>query len=347
MVTRRPDHGAVTPPSRAACRDRWRCRRRCRHAVACLPSPVCATAERRCNSPQPGDCAYPGRAVRSACHIGRAGVSRECRQFRSRRAVLRTAHGEARRVCGALHSRRRETSPGRHQYDGIRSARGRRVRPVDLRRYPLMDTSIHARALLVCLRISTWSARKYDRPLSAKVNAQHAASSDASRVNKLLLPGDAKAYKAMIGVAGSIRTQHYANTLSWSDEGWRLLPTANYTAYTTWLRERQREFDAALHEFATDYPAMRAHAARLLNGMYRDEDYPSVQDIRSKFSLSVGYAPVPAQGDIRVDLGSDQIAIIETAIADRLQQATADAMRDAWTRLHDVVSKIAERLSQP
>lgn len=210
-----------------------------------------------------------------------------------------------------------------------------------------MDTNIHARALLVWLRISTWSARKYDKPLSAKVNQQHNASSDASRVNKLLLPGDASAYKTLISLATTIRAEHYTNTLAWSDEGYRLLPTANYANYTAWLRDRTRQFDDALNEFAREYPALRTEAAIRLNGLYRDSDYPAVQDLRAKFSLGVDYSPVPAQGDIRVDLGADQIAIIETAIGDRLQRATAEAMRDAWSRLHDVVTKMAERLSNP
>lgn len=208
-------------------------------------------------------------------------------------------------------------------------------------------TSIHSRALLVWLRISTWSARRYDKKVSAEVNATHNASADAGRYNKMLLPGDAKAYKQLTALAGSIRAQHYANTLAWSDEGWRLLPTANYTQYTTWLRDRQREFSIALNEFSTDYPALRAQAARLLNGLYRDEDYPDVHDLRSRFSLGVEYEPVPAQGDLRVDLGADQIAIIEQAIGARTDRAVADAMKDAWSRLHEVVSKIAERLAQP
>jgi hypothetical protein len=209
------------------------------------------------------------------------------------------------------------------------------------------QTSIHSRALLVWLRISTWSARRYDKKVSAEVNARHNASDDAGRYNKMLLPGDATAYKQLTALAGSIRAQHYAHTLAWSDEGWRLLPTANYANYTQWLRDRQREFTNALNVFASDYPALRAQAARLLNGLYRDEDYPDTQDLRSRFALSAEFEPVPAHGDLRVDLGADQIAIIESAIADRTTRAVHDAMRDAWTRLHDVVAKIADRLSQP
>ena len=212
---------------------------------------------------------------------------------------------------------------------------------------PTNATGIHARALLVWLRISTWSARRYDRDISAEVNQRHNASNDASRVNKLLLPGDAKAYKSMIAIAGAIRTQHYANTLAWSDEGWRLLPTANYATYTGWLRKQMIAFEHALDEFAADYPGLRAQAAILLNGMYKDSDYPAVSEIRSKFALAVDYQPVPAQGDVRVDLDAQQVSLIESAIADRLERATADAMRDAWSRLHDCVSKAAERLAQP
>ena len=208
-------------------------------------------------------------------------------------------------------------------------------------------TGIHARALLVWLRLSTWSARKYDKGVSLQVNAAHNAASDAGRYNKLLLPGDARAYKQLTALASAIRLQHYSNTLAWSDEGWRLLPTANYTQYTQWLRDRTREFHAALNDFAADYPAMRAQAARLLSGLYKDEDYPDVTDLRERFAITVNYQPVPAQGDLRVDLGSDQIAIIETQIAAQTDRAVAGAMQDAWTRLHDVVSKIAERLAQP
>lgn len=208
-------------------------------------------------------------------------------------------------------------------------------------------TQIHSRALLVWLHISTWSARKYDKNVTRDVIARANASSDAGRWNKMLLPGDAKAYKTLLSLATSIRAQHYANTLAWSDEGWRILPTANYATYTKWLRDRQREFGDALNEFAAEYPALCVQAERLLNGQWNASDYPSAQDLKSRFALSVSYEPVPATGDIRVDLGADQIAIIEATIADRQQRAMQDAMRDAWSRLHDVVTKIAERLSQP
>ena len=91
-------------------------------------------------------------------------------------------------------------------------------------------TEIHARALLVWLTISTWSARKYDRRVSQSVNQQFHVHSDAGRYNKYLLPVDAGSYKTLIALASAIRVEHYTHTLAWSDEGWRLLPSEEINA---------------------------------------------------------------------------------------------------------------------
>lgn len=209
------------------------------------------------------------------------------------------------------------------------------------------DTQIHTRALLASLSISTWSARKYDKQITSKVHADYSATSDAGRYNKSLLPGDAKAYKELLSLVSSIRVQHYAHTLAWSDEGWRLLPTDNYTTYTEWFRRQRDAFETALNAFIADYPTLRQNAKLRLNGMYRDEDYPDTLDMRAKFAIGVEYSPIPTSGDIRCNLASDQVAAIETAISNRVESATALAMQDAWTRLHTCVLHIAERLSDP
>ena len=210
-----------------------------------------------------------------------------------------------------------------------------------------VDTSICNKAVLVSLSVSTWTARKYSKEITAKVNADHGASGDAGRYNKSLLPGDAESYKALMRVAGYARTNHYSQSLAWSDEGWRLLPTANYQDYTDRLRGLTSEFETALEDFLLDYPALVNQSRGRLNGMFRDSDYPDVHDLRAKFSIGVEFSPVPTSGDFRLDLAGSTIEAIEKSVVDRVERATAGAVKDSWDRLKDCVLHIHSRLSDP
>lgn len=206
---------------------------------------------------------------------------------------------------------------------------------------------IHSRAMLTSLRISTWTARKYDKKISKEVSDNHNAVADAGRYNKMLIPGDALSYKAIMQLTGTIRTEYYKHTLAWSDEGWRLLPTANYMQYTGFIRESKSKFESLRRDFIEKYPALRDAARIRLNGMYKDEDYPLASQIESKFGFHMGFAPLPAQGDFRVDLPQEEIRRIEAEMGSKVQDATAEAMADCWKRLYDCVSHVHERLADP
>lgn len=208
-----------------------------------------------------------------------------------------------------------------------------------------MTPSNFQRAILANLSISSWSARKYDKKVTAETNHAHGAASDAGRYNKMLLPADASSYKALTSHIAATRVLHYAETLAWSDDGWRLLPVANYQKYTDKLRTAKHEYDSLLLDFLSDYPSLQQAARIKLNGMYRDEDYPS--DVAGKYGFGIEYSPVPSGGDFRVELSQSEIDIIATRTESRVSDAFKDAHRDAVKRLYDCVARIHERLAQP
>jgi hypothetical protein len=206
------------------------------------------------------------------------------------------------------------------------------------------DTLI-SRAMLASLRISSWSARKYDKRITAETNAALGASSDAGRYNKMLLPGDASSYKALTSHIAGVRVLHYAQTLAWSDDGWRMLPVANYQRYTDKLRDAKHVYDSLLADFIADYPALQINSKIALNGGWRAEDYPD--NIASKYSFAIEYSPVPSGGNFRVELSQAEIDVIATRTESRVKTAFEDAHRDAVKRLFECVSRIHERLAQP
>jgi hypothetical protein len=209
------------------------------------------------------------------------------------------------------------------------------------------EKRIHARAMLVRLSVSVWNGRRFDRKISEEVTREHGASEESGRWNKHLLGGRkaAPSHARTISSAGAMRVVFYAETLPWADEGWRLLPTSNYDVFVDRMRKARARFDADVETFLSDYPGLREKARALLNGMYREGDYPAEHELRSRYGVGIEFSPVPAEGDFRLDLPADQVADIERTTAARVERATADAMRSAWDRLRETVRKLRIRLA--
>lgn len=207
------------------------------------------------------------------------------------------------------------------------------------------DVSIVGAAMLVALNVSSWAARRYDRKVSEEVNEERGASKDAGRYNKHLFADAAPSHAAIVKAGKTARDVHYIETLPWTDDGWRILPSANFFQYSAAIRKQQDIFDEKLEEFLAEYPALVEKAKADLNGLWRAEDYPSVDEIRRKFSFEVKYRPVPAENDFRVDLPEEQLAEMKRSVRSGVAEATEAATRDLWKRLFEIVQRIYDRLS--
>lgn len=207
--------------------------------------------------------------------------------------------------------------------------------------------AIHSRGLLVYLSISTWTARRYDKKITNDVIDKLKASQDAGRWNKMLLPGEATDYKNLMALASNIRAAHYEKTLPWSEDGWRFVTSDDFMQYASWFAEVSPEFEQLADQFYRAYPSLKDQAKTLLNGSYKESDYPSASDMRKKFRLTVDYKPIPIESDIRVSLTDEQINMVQGSIRSQLEVATKTAMQDIWRRMHEVVKHMADKLSEP
>jgi len=208
-----------------------------------------------------------------------------------------------------------------------------------------MTHVISKKAMLARLSISVWSARRIDKTATAKVKEEYQTSNDAGRYNKALIATNA--LKKVQSAAGDARTFHYAQTLPWNDDGARILPAANFFAYSEGMRKHKAAFQAAVTEFLSEYPALVEDAKIRLNSLFVQSDYPSAENIVSKYSFETQVDPLPDASDFRVDLGDAEVSRIKAELDARSQQAQDAAMRDVWSRLHTAVSAMAERLSTP
>jgi hypothetical protein len=203
--------------------------------------------------------------------------------------------------------------------------------------------SISSAAMLVELNISTWTARKQDKRASEEVTSSNHADKHTARVNKDIL-GNCAELDAIRKFVANNRNLHYSMTMPWSDSGLRLLPTAQYFKYQQEMTAIRNEFERLTNIFLAVYDDAVIEAQLKLGNLFNRDDYPTTESIASKFAFRINYIPLPDAGDFRIDIGNEATAQLRAEYDEFYQNMLGTAMRDIWTRLHDSLKHVTERL---
>jgi hypothetical protein len=206
-------------------------------------------------------------------------------------------------------------------------------------------TSLADRSMTVALHLRMWKGQRIDRRVTNEVLNQRGAAADAGRFEKHLVP---PASLAAVNQAHSrARARHNSLTLPWGDEGVRILSSRAYFDYASAMQEEQVNCEDAHREFCREYPRLLAMAPmRLGTDLFSGADFPSETQIASKFGFELVTLPVPSAGDFRVELGADVEARIKQDIERTVTSRYADAQRDLWERLQDVLRHFVATMGQ-
>jgi hypothetical protein len=210
--------------------------------------------------------------------------------------------------------------------------------------HAIIASPLARKAVLVSVSISQWTARRLDRKVTDEVNAQHNATSNAGRYNKLLI--DPTRLKKIGEIVSKARGLHYTLTRPWQDEGARILPNQLFEKFANEFRQIKRDFEAAAEEFCDGYPAYIEERKRELGDLFKADDYPSVEDIRSKFKLDMSVMPLPDANDFRSDLDPDLVEDLRAEIAKSVDAATDGAQQATVKQLAEVVGHMAKKLRE-
>jgi hypothetical protein len=199
--------------------------------------------------------------------------------------------------------------------------------------------------MLVEFNASVWTARKLDKTTTDEVVAsKNAGAKDAARVNKHLLAGRTELDIIQQAVSRA-RQFVYDNTAPWSDSGLRLLPTVNFMKFTERMNDFEEEMEALVKSFVAIYPTLITAQALALGDMFKRDDYPTANEIMTKFSFRVNYMPVPSSGDFRVDVGNQAQAELKARLESLTQERIDSAMADVRERLSTHLKRMSDRLT--
>ena len=169
---------------------------------------------------------------------------------------------------------------------------------------PITEPSLSSRAMLASLSITMWSARKHDPEASEEIATRHGAQTDVGPYNKVLLPK--KALADLQKIVSEARDAHYFITLPWGDDGYRVLPGAVYMDHREKMRCLASRFYSAAELLYGQFAELVNQARQRLGGQFRQEDYPTLAELRSKYSFETKIMPLPDAGDFRVTLGDEE-----------------------------------------
>jgi len=204
--------------------------------------------------------------------------------------------------------------------------------------------SISSSALLVELNISVWPASKLDREITDKVNTDASAVKGASQTKKNLFAGTSLR-KDISDFAARVRLYHNKHTLPWADKGERMLPTALFMDYKQTMNGFEQTFNMMCQNFYIEYPRLVVEAPTNLGSMYKAEDYPELTDVKLKFGFRRAVKPVPEAGDFRLDIPAHDLDEMREEFLKQQNNKLAEAMREPWDRLHEMLVGISEKLT--
>ena len=199
-------------------------------------------------------------------------------------------------------------------------------------------------AMLVDLQISLYSGRKQDKATQAEVTAAKGAnSSRAASVYKSLF-AECQELDAITKFQARARAEHYKLTKPWNDYGARLLPTALLQKYKVEMNQYESEFNRLVDVFLDKYDTLVAAAAFQLGTLFDRDEYPTREQVARKFRFDISYSPLPTAGDFRLDIESEVQRDLMRQYEKRMEQQLEAAAQDSWTRLHEALTRLSDRL---
>ena len=202
--------------------------------------------------------------------------------------------------------------------------------------------SISSAAMIVDFNASVYTARKKDVKASEDICRMNAAERGMADVRKKLL-GNCEELTAIQKFAANTRNIHYGMTMPWSDNGSRLLPTAQYFRYNEVMTDLQNEFHRLVDEFLDIYEDRILDVQTSLSGMFAADEYLSLSQVASKFGFRISYIPLPDSGDFRIDIGNEAMVAVQTQYEQHYTSAVNAAMKDIWQKLHDNLTTLARQ----
>jgi hypothetical protein len=162
--------------------------------------------------------------------------------------------------------------------------------------------SLATSSVLVAVDVNVWSATKQDRVVSNEVTSAKKASAESGKFTKNLLANNVY-HRDLMNYRQTIYTWLKRSTYRWN-QGQDLLPVTELETFKQQYHVHEAKFYELLENFCNQYSSIRNNMAFTQGDLFDINDYPSVDEIRTKFNCRLFVSEVPEQ-DFRCSVSQD------------------------------------------
>ena len=187
-------------------------------------------------------------------------------------------------------------------------------------------------AVLVRLNISVWGASKRNKDLENETAMRKNADPKAMRMYDNLMVGST-GHKEIQKHAVNVRLWHTHMTLPWDERGYRLCPSSLFLDYKSQHNLKRDTFNSMCDTFRVKYFSHRETAKHYRGDMFRDADYPAVEEVMDKFAWNFVVSPVPESGHLCIDLPEQEMQELKRSCDAEVERKVAEASKENEKRI--------------
>ena len=150
---------------------------------------------------------------------------------------------------------------------------------------------------------------------------------------------------------------YYPMTLPWADNstdwdnkvvsGWRLCPNSQLESLQNAVDEAKQKWDKEVDGFLKSYPQKMEQAKRNLGKAFNECDYPTFDELRSKFRFDFEISTVPQYGsDIRLNVSEKLRSKIENDVKNRLNNNIKNVLKTTVDAVLEQTDHLAKKLRE-
>lgn len=206
-----------------------------------------------------------------------------------------------------------------------------------------MSIKLTENALVCRVQVCGWTGERVDKNASKEVaDNHHTRPKYAGKFVKNLLAQGKAQLKEVAKLASRCRQIAARHSLPWVADGFYLVPVSCWEQFNERMVKLSEEHQRAVDAFLSIYPGLIEQARQELNGLFNASDYPTVDELRGRFSFDIEWLPVPDGNDFDRLLALDDVADKMRA---RIDERNARALQDAESALVDRLAKCLTRFS--